>query len=152
MKQYLPKDASVLELYSGAGTIGLLLAGSVKKIHAVEVVEQAVASALQNAEINSIANYTAECLQAEKIDAELIGSHDTLVLDPPRAGLHPKLIKDITLQKPKRIIYLSCNPETQARDYSELAEIYKIDKVQGFDFYPQTPHSESLLILSLREG
>ena len=150
MKQYLPKDASVLELYSGAGTIGLLLAGSVKKIHAVEVVGEAVASALQNAEINSIANYTAECLQAEKIDAELIGSHDTLVLDPPRAGLHPKLIKDIIAQKPKRIIYLSCNPETQARDYSELAEVYNIDKVQGFDFYPQTPHSESLLILSLR--
>ena len=150
MKQYLPKDAQVLELYSGAGTVGLLLAGSAAKIHAVEIVAQAVESANMNAKINGVENYTAECLPAEKIDSELLAQYDTLVLDPPRVGLHPKLIKDIASHPPKRIIYLSCNPETQARDYSELAELYKIDAIAGFDFYPQTPHSESLLILSLR--
>ncbi len=152
MKQYLPKDAHMLELYSGAGTVGLLLAGAVKDIRAIEIVEQAVTSAHMNAKINGVENYIAECLPAEKIDAELLAQYDTLVLDPPRVGLHPRLLKDIAAQKPKRIIYLSCNPETQARDYSELAEYYKIDVIQGFDFYPQTPHLESLLVLSLREG
>ncbi len=150
MKQYLPKDAHILELYSGAGTLGLLLSGSAAKIHAVEIVEQAVEAAHMNAKVNGVENYTAECLPAEKIDADLLAQYDTLVLDPPRAGLHPKLLKDIAAQKPKRIIYLSCNPETEARDYSELKDIYNIDAIQGFDFYPQTPHSESLLILSLR--
>ena len=150
MKQYLQKDAQVLELYSGAGTVGLLLAGKVAKIHAVEIAEQAVESARMNAKVNAVTNYTAECLPAEKIDTELLALYDTLVLDPPRAGLHPKLIKDIASHPPKRIIYLSCNPETQARDYSELKDIYKIDLIHGFDFYPQTPHSESLLILSAR--
>ena len=151
MKRYLPTDTSVLELYAGAGTIGLLLAGKVNHVHGIESIESAVESANMNATINAIINYTAECLPAENIDADLLAAYDALVLDPPRAGLHPKLIKDILLKKPKQILYLSCNPETQARDYSELKDAYKIDAIQGFDFYPQTPHLESLLILSLRE-
>ncbi len=149
---HLKSDARILELYSGAGTIGLLLAASAKEVKGVEIVERAVGAANMNARINSIENYQAECLPAEKIDAALFDGINTLVLDPPRAGLHPKLLEQIKTKLPPSIIYLSCNPETQARDYSVLAEHYKIDLVQGFDFYPQTPHVECLLILRLREG
>lgn len=150
MKQYVEKGSRVLELYSGAGTIGLMLGRGGVTVHAVEIISAAVESALLNAQVNNIENYTAESLPAEAIDKELMHADDILLLDPPRAGLHPKLIDAIIEKQPKRIIYLSCNPETQARDYSALKEIYKIDLVQGFDFYPQTPHLESLVILSLR--
>jgi tRNA/tmRNA/rRNA uracil-C5-methylase (TrmA/RlmC/RlmD family) len=85
------------------------------------------------------------------MDVELLTDVDVLVLDPPRVGLHPKLIEHIRTKLPPRIIYLSCNPETQARDYSALADMYAIDYIEGFDFYPQTPHCESLLVLSLRK-
>ncbi len=150
MRAYVPLGARVLELYSGVGTIGLLLASSAKKVHGVEIIPAAVEAANQNAFQNGITNYTAECLPAEKMDVELLTDIDVLVLDPPRVGLHPKLIEHIRTKLPPRIIYLSCNPETQARDYSALANMYSIDHIEGFDFYPQTPHCESLLVLSLR--
>jgi tRNA/tmRNA/rRNA uracil-C5-methylase (TrmA/RlmC/RlmD family) len=150
MKQHVPKGKRILELYAGAGTIGLLLGREGGAVHAVEIIPSAVEDALLNAKVNSIENYSAECLPAEAIDKEIMHADDVILLDPPRAGLHPKLIAAIKEKLPERIIYLSCNPETQARDYSQLAEQYKIDVVHGFDFYPETPHSESLLILSLR--
>ncbi len=150
MKAHIKKDARVLELYSGAGTIGLLLGRSGIEVHAVEIVPAAVESALLNAQVNNIEQYTAEALPAEFIDKALMQSEDTLLLDPPRAGLHPKLIDTIKEKQPAQIIYLSCNPETQARDYSALKDLYDITLVHGFDFYPQTPHLESLLVLSLK--
>ena len=151
MKKCLLKNSRVLDLYAGAGTIGLLLHAEAKSVHAVEIGEGAVASALLNAKINGLEHYSAECLPAESIDASIISGEDALVLDPPRVGLHPKLISAILDKKPKQILYLSCNPETQARDYAHLHETYKIDLIHGFDFYPETPHVESLLILSLRD-
>ncbi len=147
--QLTPADR-VLELYAGAGTIGLLLARGVKEVKGVEIVAGAVEAAAVNARVNAIDQYTAECLPAEEIDAETIAACDVLVLDPPRAGLHPKLLSAINEAKPKRIIYLSCNPETQARDYSALVDHYEIGLLHGFDFYPQTPHLESLLVLNFR--
>jgi 23S rRNA (uracil1939-C5)-methyltransferase len=151
MRRYVPKGARILELYSGVGTIGLLLASSAKEVHGVEIITAAVEAANQNAFQNGITNYHAECLPAEKMDVELLSDIDVLLLDPPRVGLHPKLLEHIRVKLPPRIIYLSCNPETQARDYSALADLYSIDHIEGFDFYPQTPHCESLLVLSLRK-
>ncbi len=150
MKEAVHSGSKILELYSGAGTIGLALAEVASEVHAVEIVEGAVRASNANAEANGITNFHAECLPAEKIDAMVLEGKDVLVLDPPRAGLHPKLIGHILDQRPKTIIYLSCNPETQARDYSLLKEHYQITSIEGFDFYPNTPHLESLLILKLR--
>lgn len=151
MQKVIPVGANILELYSGVGTIGLLLAQSgAKHVHGVEIVPGAVNSAKKNAENAKLTNYVAECIPAEKMDARLLEKRDVLVLDPPRAGLHPKVIAMIKENPPRTIVYLSCNPETQARDYSALKELYKIERMSGFDFYPQTPHLESLLILSLR--
>jgi tRNA/tmRNA/rRNA uracil-C5-methylase (TrmA/RlmC/RlmD family) len=149
MRAHIPKGARILELYSGVGTIGLLLASAAKEVHGVEIIPAAVEAANQNAFQNGITNYQAECLPAEKMDVELLSDVDVLVLDPPRVGLHPKLLEHIRTKLPPRIIYLSCNPETQARDYSALTDLYSIDHIEGFDFYPQTPHCESLLVLSL---
>ena len=150
MKSHLPKDSDVLELYAGIGTIGLVLASDAKTVRGVEIVPGAVLSANENAKRLGIVNYSAECIPAEKIDSTTIHHSDVLVLDPPRAGLHPKVIKMIREVLPKKIIYLSCNPDTQARDYAALQSHYRIDVCTGFDFYPQTPHLESLLVLSLR--
>ncbi len=151
MKTAIAPEDRVLELYSGAGTIGLSLAASAREVSAYEIVPAAVRSANENAARSGIANYRAECLPAEDLDPGLIDPEHVLVLDPPRAGLHPKLLARVLERRPKRIVYLSCNPETQARDYALLAPHYRIDLVEGFDFYPQTPHLESLLILSSRE-
>ncbi len=150
MKEAIPEGAKVLELYAGAGTIGLALAQVSSSVMAIEIVPAAVEAANRNAQVNNINNFTAECLPAEKIDASILEGKDVLVLDPPRAGLHPKLIDHIIEKQPPTIVYLSCNPETQARDYSLLKDTYQIIHIEGFDFYPNTPHLESLLILKLR--
>jgi tRNA/tmRNA/rRNA uracil-C5-methylase (TrmA/RlmC/RlmD family) len=150
MKEMLPKGLEVLELYSGVGTIGLALTKSAVSIHAVEINPSSVALANKNAKANGITNYTAEALPAEKIDADLIARFSVLILDPPRAGLHPKLIANILAAPPETIIYLSCNPETQARDWKDLAGSYEMIHLEGFDFYPQTPHQESLVVLKRR--
>ena len=152
MREQIPLDSRVLELYSGAGTIGLLLAREAQRVKGIEIVAGAVESATMNAAVNAIANYEAVCLPAEAVDESALHEADVLVLDPPRSGLHPKLISAIKIARPKKILYLSCNPETQARDYSALAEVYSIVLIHGFDFYPQTPHSESLIVLNLRQG
>lgn len=146
----VPKGANMLELYSGVGTIGLLLAERAKHVHGVEVIQGAVDSAKENAKKAGVTNYVAECIPAEKMDARLLDKKDVLLLDPPRSGLHPKVLAMIKEKLPPTVIYLSCNPETQARDYSALAGDYNIERITGFDFYPQTPHLESLLILNLR--
>lgn len=150
MRASVRPDDRILELYSGAGTIGLLLARDARVVEGVEVVEGAVRAANENARVNAIENYKAECARSETITEERLRECDVLVVDPPRAGVHPKLLAEILRASPDRIIYLSCNPETQARDHSALSSHYEIVHVSGFDFYPNTPHVESLLVLKLR--
>lgn len=150
MQKAVPVGANVLELYSGVGTIGLLLAKTAKHVHGVEIVQGAVDSAKKNAEGAGLRNYVAECIPAEKMDARLLDKRDVLVLDPPRSGLHPKVISMILEKRPPVVVYLSCNPETQARDYSMLKDHYILERITGYDFYPETPHLESLAVLKLR--
>jgi 23S rRNA (uracil1939-C5)-methyltransferase len=150
MSAAVPTDANVLELYSGVGTIGIILAKRARHVHGVEVVLGAVESAKRNADMARLVNYVSECIPAEKMDARLLEKRDVLVLDPPRSGLHQKVIAMIIEKRPPKIVYLSCNPETQARDYALLKELYSIESIVGYDFYPNTPHLESLIILNLR--
>jgi 23S rRNA (uracil1939-C5)-methyltransferase len=150
IRKHTPEHARVIELFSGVGSIGLSLAKDAEAVHGVEIIENAAAFAKKNALRNGIDNYVSECIPAEKMDGRLLDKKDVLVLDPPRSGLHPKTITLILEKLPPKIIYLSCNPETQARDYSALAAFYSIEVLTGFDFYPQTPHLESLLVLSLK--
>lgn len=145
------KDAKEgVELYSGVGAIGLPLAASGANVHGIEVVPVAVESAKKNAVANKITTYTAEAVAAEKMGAKVLQNADCVILDPPRAGLHPRVTTWLLEAKPEHIIYLSCNPVTQARDLAALKSAYHLESFTGFDFYPGTLHLESLAVLKSR--
>jgi len=151
MKKELNDDfKKVVDLYCGVGIIGLIFASQAKEVIGVEINKNAVSYAKVNADLNGFKNFKAINLPSEKIPLSILEDTDLLILDPPRPGLHKDLIKLILKAKPKWLIYLSCNPITQARDYFLLKESYKIVNITGFDFYPQTPHIESLLILKVK--
>jgi len=149
MRENSGEFKKIVDLYSGVGVIGLNLKDFSKKILSVEIDKLAIEYAKINAILNEVKNFETINLASEKIPKEILENTDLLILDPPRSGLHKKLINLILEIKPKNIFYLSCNPITQARDFYFLKDVYKIEKVYGFDFYPQTHHLESLLILRI---
>ena len=133
----------VLDLYAGVGSIGLSVARN-KELTLVEVNGAAFAEMQNNAK-----GTNAKCVLAKSEDVtEYITPDCTVILDPPRAGCDQKLIERINIIKPSKIIYLSCNPITQARDIAALAPNYKIEKLQPYNFFPRTPHIENLAVLS----
>ncbi len=146
----IPGGANIIELFSGVGVIGICLKDAAGRVTGVELSESGYKHASNNAKENNASNYTPVNAAAEKIDAGLLSSFDCLILDPPRSGTAPRLIRKISQAPPETVIYLSCNPSTQARDYEMLKGAYGIEKLYGFDFHPQTPHIESLLILKKR--
>jgi 23S rRNA (uracil1939-C5)-methyltransferase len=149
MKENSNDFNKVVDLYAGVGIIGLSLKNYSKEIWSVEIDKIATQYAKINAELNDVKNLKTLTLASEKIPRDILENTDLLILDPPRTGLHKKLINLILETKPKNIFYLSCNPITQARDFSFLKQVYKIKKFYFFDFYPNTPHLESLLILEI---
>ena len=149
MKENSNEFNKVVDLYAGVGVIGISLKDFSKEIWSVEIDKIATQYTKLNAELNNVKNLKTINLASEKIPKEILENTGLLILDPPRSGLHKKLINLILETKPQNIFYLSCNPITQARDFHFLKDIYKIKKIYGFDFYPQTNHLESLLILSI---
>jgi 23S rRNA (uracil1939-C5)-methyltransferase len=149
MKENSNEFNKVVDLYAGAGIIGLSLKSYSKEIWSVEIDKIATQYAKINAELNDVKNFKTLTLASERIPRDILENTDLLILDPPRTGLHKKLINLILETKPKNIFYLSCNPITQARDLSFLKQVYRIKKFYGFDFYPNTPHLESLIILEI---
>lgn len=149
-----PSDV-VYDLYCGAGTISLFVADAVKKVVGVELVEEAVENARASAEANGVENCTfvagdmLELFKPELVEAH--GRPDVLIVDPPRAGMHPKVVGQIAHLRPERIVYVSCNPQTQARDLAMLQEAaaYTIEAVQPVDMFPHTHHVESVVGLRL---
>jgi 23S rRNA (uracil1939-C5)-methyltransferase len=136
------KGKDIIDMYSGVGAIGVVLGA--KKL--VESDENNIKMAEKNVE-----GTDTEVVKAVSESAlELIIPSSTLIVDPPRAGLHKDLISHINEVKPVQIVYLSCNPSTQARDVKFLEENYKISYAQGFNFFPRTPHIESLIVLELK--
>jgi 23S rRNA (uracil1939-C5)-methyltransferase len=149
MKENSNEFNKVVDLYAGVGIIGLSLKNYSKEIWSVEIDKTATQYAKVNADLNNIKNFQTLALASEIIPRDVLENTDLLILDPPRTGLHKKLINLILETKPKNIFYLSCNPITQARDFSFLKQVYRIKKFYGFDFYPNTPHLESLIILEI---
>ncbi len=170
IKNHIKTD-KVLDLYAGVGTIGLSVARD-KELTLVEVDKYAFGELSKNIAVEDILRPTgsklarspvttgatkrvrngsilAELAKSEEV-LDYIEPEQTVILDPPRAGCDEKLIKRILEVKPKTVIYLSCNPATQARDVKMLLEEYKIDDVKTFNFFPRTPHIENLVILSLK--
>ncbi len=145
MQQWIPVDTAVVDMYSGVGTIGLTIGGD--NVTLVEISEHAVREMKRN--ITALdRKLTAQAILAPSEKAlEQITSDRTIILDPPRAGLHDDVIQKLLEAAPSRIIYLSCNPVTQARDVAKLAEVYGIRAHRGYNFFPRTPHIEHLVIL-----
>jgi 23S rRNA (uracil1939-C5)-methyltransferase len=138
----LIRGTNIVDMYSGVGTIGIAV-GATKL---VESDLNNVKMALINVKATDI-----EVIHATSETAlDSITSESTLIVDPPRAGLHKDVITRIIESKPKQIIYLSCNPITQARDIKLIEQIYNIKYAQGFNFFPRTPHIESLIVLELK--
>jgi 23S rRNA (uracil1939-C5)-methyltransferase len=144
-------DETVYDLYSGTGTIAIFLAGNARKVIGIESIDEAVADAIANSSANNISNTRfitgdiRDVLNEDMFNKE--GYPDVIVTDPPRAGMHPDVIKSILASSPAKIIYISCNPSTQARDISLLSSQYEIMKVQPIDMFPQTYHIENVTLL-----
>ncbi len=144
----------VYDLYTGTGTIASFVAKSVKKVIGVEYVEDAVADAKENMALNGISNiefYSGD--MAKVLDEAFVKKHgkpDVLLTDPPRAGMHEKVVRQILAMAPDKIVYVSCNPATQARDVALLHEKYDVMKVQPVDMFPQTHHVENVILLHKR--
>ncbi|MDP2586589.1 MAG: 23S rRNA (uracil(1939)-C(5))-methyltransferase RlmD [Candidatus Komeilibacteria bacterium] len=140
-----------VDLYAGVGALGLPVAGGFAKMASVEIDRRACRSAKYNLALNHLDNTEVICSAVGKYELDqLINAQKTVFVDPPRAGLEPKIVKLLLQQRPRQLVYLSCNPATQARDWALLKEAYTAVNWRLFDFYPQTPHVESLLIMKAR--
>lgn len=136
-----------LDLYSGVGSISLFAASAAESVTGVEVIQEAVDVAERNRENNEIENVQFVCADAAEYVKENTGRFDTLILDPPRSGMNPKMLKYINGMSPERIVYMSCNPVT-CRDDLKLLEGYSVDFIEAYDMFPQTPHVETLALLT----
>ena len=141
----------LFDLYSGSGTIGLVLSGRVAQVYGVELVEESVADAINNARLNGIDNarfYAGDVRLALRELVEQAGRPDVVVVDPPRAGLSKKAVRRVIEAAPRKIVYVSCNPTTLAPNAAQLAEAgYALRRVRPVDMFPQTPHIECVAVL-----
>ena len=150
----LTGEEIVYDLYTGTGTIANFVARSAKKVVGIEYVPEAIEDAKVNSDINGIGNtlFFAGDMKDILTD-EFIAGHgrpDVIITDPPRAGMHPDVVETILRAKPRRIVYVSCNPATQARDLQLLDRLYKVVAVQPVDMFPHTPHVENVVALELK--
>ena len=144
----------VYDLYTGTGTIANFVAGRASKVVGIEYVPEAIEDAKVNSELNGIENtlFFAGDMKDILTD-DFIAGHgqpDVIITDPPRAGMHPDVVKTILRAAPKRIVYVSCNPATQARDLHDMDSDYKVAAVQPVDMFPHTPHVENVVLLERR--
>jgi 23S rRNA (uracil1939-C5)-methyltransferase len=141
----------LFDLYCGSGSLGLTMASRVGELIGVEIVEESIKDAATNAQLNDIRNakFLASDARTGLPDAiELAGRPDVLIVDPPRAGLGPRVCRRIIEAAPKRVVYVSCNPTTLAPDAARLVEAgYVLRKVRPVDLFPQTPHVECVAVL-----
>ncbi|MBQ1973377.1 MAG: 23S rRNA (uracil(1939)-C(5))-methyltransferase RlmD, partial [Paraprevotella sp.] len=144
----------VYDLYTGTGTIANFVAKQAQKVIGIEYVEDAIKDAKINSEVNGINNtlfYAGD--MKDILNKEFIEQHgrpDVIITDPPRAGMHKDVVDTILFASPKRIVYVSCNPATQARDLALLDEVYKVIAVQPVDMFPHTQHVENVVLLEKR--
>lgn len=147
-------DEVVYDLYSGAGTISIFVSKFVKEVYGFESVEPAVEDAKTNIELNKITNVHPLLANLDKSFLEMLGNEnipvpDVVIADPPRSGMNPKTVNDLIKLSPRKIVYVSCNPATQARDIKLLVEEgnYKLIKIRPVDMFPHTYHIENVALL-----
>jgi 23S rRNA (uracil1939-C5)-methyltransferase len=151
----LTGNETVYDLYCGTGSIGIFLNKKAKQIIGVDVVEEAIRDAKENAALNNIGSasfYAGDVIEICNDDFfNAHGKVDVVIVDPPRAGLHPKLISKLLEISAEKMVYVSCNVATQARDLQLLSEKYLVEKIQPVDMFPHTHHIESVALLILKK-
>ena len=147
----LKGDEIVYDLYTGTGTIAAFVSRFSKKVIGLEYIAEAIEDARENSELNDISNtgfFAGDILRVLNDDfIKENGKPDVIITDPPRAGMHDKVVRQIMKVSPEKIVYVSCNPATQARDLAILTEQYSIERVQPVDMFPQTHHVENVVLL-----
>ena len=155
-KAELTGKETLLDLYCGIGTIGIFMAKKAKQVYGIEIVEDAIRDAQENCKLNGITNAKYYAGDTEKLLEKLVENEkitpDVIVVDPPRKGLDKTTVQNIKKLKPKKIIYISCNPATLVRDLSCLEEIYEVKEIQPLDMFPFTSHVECCSVLSLKNS
>ena len=150
----LKGDELVYDLYTGTGTIAQFVARKAKKVVGVEAVPEAIADAKANAKANGIENVSFYVGDMKNVFNDTFikanGTPDVIITDPPRDGMHKDVVEQILQIAPPKIVYVSCNSATQARDLALLDEMYKVTKVQPVDMFPQTYHVENVVLLEKR--
>lgn len=144
----------VYDLYTGTGTIAQLVSRKAQKVVGIEAIDGAIEDARSNAKLNKIENVDFFVGEVEKLLNEDFfaknGKPDVIIVDPPRSGLHPKVVEAIEKSKAQKIVYVSCNPSTQARDVALLKNSYSLQKMQPVDMFPHTFHIENVALLKLK--
>ena len=152
----ITKNDIVFDLYCGIGTISLFMAKYAKKVYGIEIVEEAVEAAKENAKINNVNNTEFIAGDVEEILDNLINRNnivpDIVMVDPPRKGLDNNSIENILKIKPKKLVYISCNPATLVRDLSKMEEKYNIEFIKPVDMFPFTVHVECLAVMELKNS
>jgi 23S rRNA (uracil1939-C5)-methyltransferase len=146
----------VYDLYTGTGTIAVFLSKEAKKIVGIEYVAESIKKSKNNSEINAVSNVSFEVGDMAKVlTDELVEKHGKpkiIITDPPRSGMHSDVIRQIIKMAPEKIVYVSCNPATQARDIALLIEKYEVVKVQPVDMFPHTQHVENVALLQKKQS
>ena len=151
----LTGNENVYDLYTGTGTIASFIASKAKKVIGIDFIEDAIKDATENAKQNKIANV--EFIAGDIKDTlttaftEKHGKPDVIITDPPRSGMHEDVVKAILLNAPEKIVYVSCNPASQARDIQLLDQLYEVEKFQPVDMFPHTTHVENVMLLRKRK-
>ena len=150
----ISKEDTVFDLYCGIGTISIFMAKYAKKVYGVEIVEDAIKDAKENAKLNNATNTEFFAGDTEIVLDELINQKkvipDIVMFDPPRKGLAKNSINDILSIKPKKIVYISCNPATLVRDLAEFESLYEVKSIVPVDMFPFTSHVECVVLLGLK--
>jgi 23S rRNA (uracil1939-C5)-methyltransferase len=150
----LTGEELVYDLYTGTGTIANFVARKARKVVGIEYVPEAIEDAKENSRLNGIDNtlfYAGD--MKDLLTDDFIATHgrpDVVITDPPRAGMHASVVATILRAAPRRIVYVSCNPATQARDLQLMDEAYRVTEVQPVDMFPHTPHVENVVMMEKR--
>jgi 23S rRNA (uracil1939-C5)-methyltransferase len=151
----LEGSETVYDLYTGTGTIANFVARSAKKVVGIEYVPEAIEDAKENARVNQIENtsfYSGDIKAVLNDDfVQQNGKPDVIITDPPRAGMHAEVVQSILNLLPQKIVYVSCNPATQARDLAMMNEKYSVQQIQPVDMFPHTHHVENVVLLKIRD-
>jgi len=150
----LKGDELVYDLYTGTGTIAQFIAKKANKVVGIEAVPDAIFAAKENAQLNGVNNVEFYVGDMKNVfNKDFIDNHgqpDVIITDPPRDGMHKDVVQQILYIAPKKVVYVSCNSATQARDLALMDETYKVTKAQPVDMFPQTHHVENVVLLEYR--